>query len=316
MMIDGVGLNLTSLKDGDIDGADALIGRWKALGCSDVELTARRLDLVVNGRLNVHRARQVIGLVEKHAIRPVLHAPHAINLMDLPRHDWHVAVCEASIEFCRLAGAQSMVVHSGKVPTADWVGGPEKFRMAEREALKRLGDLAGRAAVRLAVENMIASPRVAGGGTTPSGADPRRLAEQLDAVGHEWVGACLDFGHAWLSSTMLGFDYAEALRTFAPFVWHLHLHDNCGKAPRAGPLELAGDDIAYGIGDMHAPMYWGTIPWNELLPKLTFRERTFAGVELAGRFNHEAASVVETAWTFARFLNGEGQLANPYEDMK
>lgn len=76
-----------------------------------------------------------------------------------------------------------------------------------------------------------------------------------------------------------------------------------------------GDRVALGFGDMHAPMFWGTIPWAELLPRMRFRPNTYGMIELAGRYNHEARTVVDTAWAFAAFLNGTADattLESPY----
>lgn len=312
LVIDGVGLNLTALKDGDIASLDGVFERYESFGCSHVELTARRLDVVVDGRLNIRRTVQIADILSRHALKPTLHAPHAINLMDVPRFDLHFAAAEASIRFCRRVGAHSMVIHHGRVPHADWVDGKDRLLAQEREALRRLGDIAAAAGVRIAVENIIARPGKEG---YPYGADPRALADQLAAVDHPAVGGCLDFGHAWLSAKTWDFDYIDALTYFSEFVWHLHLHDNCGR-PDSTRFADAGDRVALGFGDMHAPMFWGTIPWAELLPSMRFRPGTFAGIELDGRYAGEARTVVDTAWAFARFLSGEadaGVLVSPYE---
>ena len=312
LTIDGVGLNLTAMKDGYIASLDGIFRRYAAFGCSHVELTARRLDVVLNGRLNVGRTEAVAEILAGHSLKPTLHAPHAINLMDTPRLDRHVAAAEASIAFCKRVGAHSMVIHHGRVPRVDWVDNKAALLMQERDALRRLGDIAADAGVRIAVENIIAQPGKTG---FPYGADPRALTDQLAAVDHPAVGGCLDFGHAWLSATTWGFDYIEALETFSEMVWHLHLHDNCGR-PDDTRFGDAGDRVALGFGDMHAPMFWGTIPWADLLPRMRFRPGTFGGIELHGRYNHEAETVVRTAWAFADFLNGRSDaaaLCDPYE---
>ena len=129
---------------------------------------------------------------------PVLHAPHVINLMDRPAREMHLAVAEASIEFCRITGCKSMVMHSGFVQAQEWVVEKAALLSEERDLLRRLGDLAEGAGVNLAVENIIAGP--ANPGYYGYGSDPRALAAQLAATAHPRVGACLDFGHAWLSA--------------------------------------------------------------------------------------------------------------------
>ena len=94
-IIAGTGLNLTSIAPGDLDGADRLMARWAEIGCSHVEISARRLDIILGGRLNMPAVSRVAAMIERHGMAPVLHAPHAINLMDRPRRAMHVAAAEA-----------------------------------------------------------------------------------------------------------------------------------------------------------------------------------------------------------------------------
>lgn len=294
-IIDGIGLNLSSLPAGRIDLVPAMLRRWAEVGCSHVELTARTLDFIVAGRLDRARLDVVGQMVADAGLRPVLHANHGINLMDErdPVMHWQVAV--ASVQACAGLGAHSMVIHSGHLPPAVFAAdGPARLA-AERDAWRRLGDLAGAAGVRLAVENLIANPV-----RHCYGADPNALAEQIAAVDHPAVGVCLDFGHAWLSATTLGFDYLPALATLAPLVWHLHLHDNCGRPGNPGD---EGDAASLGIGDMHAPIFDGTIPWEALLPALRLRPGCFGGIELNGRYNARAGEIVTSAQAFAAYFN-------------
>lgn len=299
-LIDGIGLNLTSLPDGRLDLLPALLRDWALLGCSHVEVTARRLDLVVAGRLDRARLDTVAQAVADAGLRPVLHANHAINLMDQahPQTHWDVAV--ASVQACARLGAHSMVIHSGHLPADAFADHGPRAMAAERDSLRRLGDLAGAAGVRLAVENLIPQP-----GRHAYGADPRALADQIAATDHPAVGVCLDFGHAWLAATLLGFDYIPALALLSPLVWHLHLHDNCGRPDKTGD---AGDAASLGYGDMHAPIFDGTIPWEDLLPRLTLRPGTFGGIELNGRYNARAGEIVQAAKGFAAFFNSGAAL--------
>lgn len=309
--IAGCGLNLTSVAHGDLEGADTLMAHWAEIGCTHVEISARRLDIIVGGTLNMPAVRRLSRMIERHGMAPVLHAPHAINLMDRPRRDMHVAVAEASIEFCRITGCASMVMHSGKVQAQEWVVQREALFAEERDLLRRLGDLAERAGVNLAVENMIASP--ANADIVPYGANPHALVAQLAAVDHPRVGACLDFGHAYLSASTLGFDFIEACAALSPHVWHLHLHDNFGRPGGSTGIGDSGDEVALGQGDMHAPMFWGAIPWAGLLPRMQFRNGTYGMIELNGRYNAYAEGVLQAANNIAAHLDG-APLVNPWEE--
>ncbi|MEM5477760.1 sugar phosphate isomerase/epimerase family protein [Pacificibacter sp. AS14] len=309
-IVAGCGLNLTSITPGDLNGAANLMARWAEIGCSHVEISARRLDIIVGGQLNMPAVRRLAGIIDQHGMAPVLHAPHGINLMDRARRDMHKAAAEASIEFCRITGCASMVLHSGHVSAQEWVVQRDVLLAEEQNQLRRLGDLAEKAGVNIAVENLIASPLNAD--RIIYGADPRALATQLAAVDHPRVGACLDFGHAFLSSSMLGFDFIDACATLSPQVWHLHLHDNFGDPSGGAGIGDSGDAAVMGQGDMHAPIFWGAIPWAELLPRMQFRQGTFGMIELNGRYNAYAEGVLQSARNVAAHLDG-APLVNPWE---
>ena len=300
-VIIGSGLNLTSLKDGDLNAMDTMLARYVELGCSHVEVTARRLDMIAGGRIMRQRADAVRAILERHDIKPVLHAHHGINMMDLPNQAMHRAIAEASIDLAGEMGFASIVIHSGKAPSDVWLASKERLLEAEREAFKPLGDRAAGVGVQLAVENMIAQPA---GNITAYGADPRALADQLKAVDHPAIGGCLDFGHAFLSAPVLGFDFLEAIETFSEQVWHLHLHDNFGIADHRR-YDDAGDRVALGIGDLHMPMGWGGIPWDLVLPRMKFRPGTYAMIELSGRFRAVEDEVAVTARRFSDYWNGQ-----------
>lgn len=62
-------------------------------------------------------------------------------------------------------------------------------------------------------------------------------------------------------------------------------------------VQAATDDehVAYGMGDLHLPIGWGTVPYAELLPSLPIRPGSAAVLELAGRYDTELeASLAET----------------------
>ncbi len=298
-IITNIGFNTTTLPDGDINALDRLLAEYVEIGCDTVELTARRLDVIINGQLNEPRVAQVQAILEKYDLSVVVHAPHAINLMDEPRLNRHIAVTRASIEFCAAVGATSMVLHAGRVPAATWHDSAQHLLELERHTIRELGDFARDNDIRLALENLGAGPFET---SVCYGSDMRRLAEQIDAIDHPSVVGCLDFSHGWVAANYLGYDYAAAAQAFAPYVKHLHLHDSCGN-PVTMRLGDAGDQVAFGEGDMHMPPGWGTIDWEGLLPTLRLRPGTVMGIELRKRYWHELQNVLDTAHRFAALLN-------------
>ena len=96
-------------------------------------------------------------------------------------------------------------------------------------------------------------------------------------------------------------------------MWHLHLHDNFGRPPGDTGLGDPGDQVAMGQGDLHLPMFWGSIPWAELLPQMQFRAGTFGMIELNGRYNAYAEGVLAAANAIAAHIDG-APLVNPWEE--
>lgn len=63
---------------------------------------------------------------------------------------------------------------------------------------------------------------------------------------------------------------------------------------------------------MHAPIFWGAIPWDEILSRMQFRQGTFGMIELDGRYNAYAEGVLQSAHNIAAHLDG-APLVNRWE---
>jgi sugar phosphate isomerase/epimerase len=102
------------------------------------------------------------------------------------------------------------------------------------------------------------------------------VLEFLERLHHPWVRMTYDFGHNFLAGSLFGYDHMAAARVCAPYVAHLHVTDNFG---RFNPARL-GDFNLYqaiphsnveilGIGDLHLPLGWGTLPAHDAFAAVT-----------------------------------------------
>jgi sugar phosphate isomerase/epimerase len=286
----GIGVSV----GGNFATLDARLDRLATAGGSHAELSATALHITIAGRDNAPRVEAIARICAGYRLSFSVHAPIAINLMDETHLDLHEAVLASSLRFAARIGARAVVIHPGRVhPQAD-LAARTRLLGVERDAVLRAADLAGRGGQVIAMENLNPNRNMMAGTMTSYALDPRALAAQIDAIAHPTVCGTLDFGHGWLAAGRLGFDYLAAVREFAPFVGHLHVTDNCGM-----PITYvdATDDehVAYGMGDLHLPIGWGTVPYAELLPSLPIRPGSAAVLELAGRYNMELeASLAET----------------------
>ena len=74
---------------------------------------------------------------------------------------------------------------------------------------------------------------------------PKPLLDVLEGVHDPRLRICLDVGHAHVSSEIPVEEWVQAL---APFLGHIHVHDNCGDH------------------DWHLPLGEGNIDWEHLFP--------------------------------------------------
>ncbi len=289
---------------GSVAGLDRALARLVEAGCEHAELYAPALFVTVAGRDNTARVEAVAEVCARHKLAYTLHAPIAVNLMDLVHLDLHVAVLASSIRFAGRVGASVVVVHPGRVHPQVYLASRAALLRTEREAVLRVADLAGEHGLRIGLENLNPNRQMMAGTMTSYALDPVALGEQIAAIGHPAVCGTLDFGHGWLAAGKLGFDYLSAVRQFAPVVGHLHVTDNCGM-----PITLvdASDDehVGYGMGDLHLPIGWGSVPYPELLADLPVRDGCRMTLEIMGTHASELPGSVGVARGFAAQLNSE-----------
>ncbi len=246
-------------------------------GCTAAEISLQNGFLVTGGRVNRAELQSIHAVLRRFPLRYTMHGPLSFNLMDAEHHALHLAVGLAMIEVTAALGGTVLVVHGGVWPSGLPAAEVERRRALEIEGLRRLGDAAAACGVTLALENLPPLSHI------PQTHDAWGLAAQLDSLSHPAVGATLDLGHAAMMARTRQQDLAESVAAMAPHVVHIHLQDQFGR-PDTLRLRGAGEALAYGSGDLHAPPGWGDVPIAELLAQLAPRPGTVLIYELAGQF--------------------------------
>jgi sugar phosphate isomerase/epimerase len=266
-----------SIREGspEFDDLGPALDEAEALGTSVVELPVYGWHLVVGGKVLGERVNDLKQALKGRALGYTVHGPLSINLMDIPeRLARHEAVLEASLQIAAEIGADHLVMHSGMVRDAH-----DDFEVAysrQRDALARAGDLAERLGVVLCVENVFRF-----GGTRET-ATPSKLAGELDAIDHKAVKATLDFSHAYIRCAESRLDPLAEIAALAPLAAHLHLHDSFGRPSEMWTFDPA-EAVAFGEGDLHLPIGWGSIDWDALVEACRFPPETIAIMELNPR---------------------------------
>lgn len=229
----------------------------EGLAVDSVEIPLFCTRLIANCRPIEPALRRFVAAFEGRAIGRTTHAMLSINLMDEPsRLALHEAIAAANIEVSARLGATRMVIHCGMTNTRD-ERALEAAYARQRESLSRLGDIAAAHGVELCVETIWSYD----GRQT---ALPSRLAHELLEIGHPAVRATIDFAHSALQCQRDGADLMSEVRALAPLVHHIHLND-CFGVQLPVPVALPAEAVAYGSGDLHMPLGWGSLDWERLL---------------------------------------------------
>lgn len=280
--IRGIGYSIRA-NSPEFDDIVEKLDEAEETGVEFVELPIFAWTLVVDGKVRSDRLDRLVKATRDRPFGYTVHGPLAINLMSplgaLPRHE---AALDAAIAISGALGATNLVLHSGCVRGEDDIAVAYK---RQRDALSRAGDKAAAADVVLCVENIFRFEPMR------ETALPSRLAAELDAVDHPHVRATLDVSHAFLRCTDARASFMAEIAALAPYARHVHVHDSFGRPQESWALDEA-ERAALGEGDLHLPVGWGGIDWDEVARRCRFGAGTVVNLELHRRYWSELKSQV------------------------
>jgi len=281
------GIGFSTAQASDLGGLDDHLTQIAGLGASHAELSLFGMDIIAGGRVLGRRLDRLVRICRNHDLHFTVHGPLSANLMSATDLEHYEAAVAAALQVAGAVGASVLVHHPGIVPMAP-AEVLDRQHAQERDALKRLGDVAAHHGVKIAVETL---PLFEPASYT---ARPSRLAAEIEAVDHDHVTGTLDFSHVYLHCRYLGLDLLRELEAFAAVTGHLHVHDSFGRVSLQKSYSRT-EALAFGLGDLHLPLGWGDFPWQQMLPKLTFRPGTVWNFELPPPYFDEAAACMGEA---------------------
>lgn len=272
--IRGVGYSIRASSP-DFEDLGSKLDEAERLGVDFVELPIFAWTLIMNGRVLPERLDRLVAATADRPFGYTVHGPLAVNLMEHPRHQArHQAYLEAAIDVAGALGAVTLVVHTGCVREE---GEVDAAYARQRAALARAGDRAGRHGITLCVENIFRFEPMR------ETALPSRLAAEIAAIDHPHVRATLDFSHAFLRATDAEADYFAEISALAPYARHLHVHDSFGRPATSWAADEA-ERAALGEGDLHLPLGWGSIDWDQVAARCRFDGGAVVNLELHRRY--------------------------------
>jgi len=275
-------------KDGELQSLETDLRRLADMGVDTVELGLTSIDLISGGHIIKERAERLQTLTSQFPFRYTVHGLVSSNFMDPATVRYQLNAAKALIEVCDRIDARIIVQHGGHL-RADQISERATADQREREALFELAEFARPYGVRIAFENIF---------TTEPGQyrqTPAEVAETVKAVNHPNLVALIDFSHAYIESTYRGLDFREQLRAMAPVTGHLHVHDSFGRPMGFyKPFHLQ-EATALGLGDLHMPLGWGDIDWEDIFSELDFVPGTVLMMEIGARYRNEQPQSLERA---------------------
>jgi sugar phosphate isomerase/epimerase len=301
MNIKGIAINADA---GFIDGNLTLLEReldyYEYIGYTHVELAVHGVGAIYCGKLDSERVREVQTILKRKKLRYAVHGPNPLNLMNMQPDAIDRQGLIASIEFASAVESDILVYHAGRyLPEEAFLMIPQPYPTAgekdvmwkqEQEMLCDVAETAARHGVTIGVENArpyLNAPRYCYGESL------EKLAGMVKQVCHPNIGITLDMGHAYLAAKHYGYDLGEGIGAVAPFVRHIHLHDNFGRCCTSYERKQY-EMTAMGRGDMHMPIGMGEVPARQMFSRLP----GYSGLvtlELRPRYRSKYAEALQAA---------------------
>ncbi|MDZ4791063.1 MAG: sugar phosphate isomerase/epimerase [Hyphomicrobiales bacterium] len=270
----GVGYTVRSDDDFDFKKLTSSLHEADRLGVDFLELPLYALDVTAGGRIVASKLRAVKNIAADRSYRYTVHGPLGVNLMDIAeRLPLHKSVMQVSLEAAAELGAVHYVLHSGFID-APRQNDAASLHAQQRDILSEFAPIAESLGIIITIENLFTYDK------TRTTALPSQLARDIEAINHPNIHACLDFSHGFINSTLHGADFVAEAKALAPYAKHLHIHDSFGRLQNI-PIYTRSERVAFGLGDLHLPIGWGAIPWDDLMTSLDFPQGLVMNLELA-----------------------------------
>ncbi|WP_430259348.1 TIM barrel protein [Neorhizobium sp. IRS_2294] len=283
----GTGFNAGS-TNGELESLEKELRILSEIGVDTVELGLTSLDLISGGRIIEERAARLVALTKQFDFRYTVHGLVSSNFMEPETCRYQLDAAKALAQICDRIGAGILVQHGGNL-RAEQIMERAEADAREREALFELAEFCKPYGVRVAFENIF---------TTEPGQyrqTPTQIAETVKTIGHPNLVALIDFSHAYIESTYRGLNFREELRAMASVAGHLHVHDSFGRPQAFYKGFHVQENTALGIGDLHMPLGWGDIDWEDIFSELTFLPGTVLMMEIGRRYHAEQPASLERA---------------------
>jgi len=248
-----IGINMhRNFLRGEIRNMEKICNRFSAMGFGCIEFPLEELGVIIDCRVNKSVSDMIYKILSSYNFKRTLHCE--LNLAN-PRQTTP-ELWKAIIDFANSINVETLVVHGGEInPSARQEISAKACKDILTTTLYNLATFTQGSGVNLSIEN--ADPRF---NVVRFGERLSDLVNPLRELDLKNIGITLDVGHLYLSAKVHGFDLFQAVQEALPFLNHIHLADNFGKTDGLGTR-----DWTTGLGDLHLPIGWGSVPIKDIM---------------------------------------------------
>ncbi|PPR50609.1 MAG: hypothetical protein CFH15_00452 [Alphaproteobacteria bacterium MarineAlpha5_Bin5] len=264
-----------SLPSENLDMLPSQLDKFNTLGIDSVELPIYEIDIIVGKKILFDELKKLQSIIKLYDFDYTIHGELSVNLMDEKYFDDHKEVLKKDIEVSGEIGATHLITHFGytTISNFDNKSKYEDLLKNQNECYADIADFADKHNVTLAIECLFPFED---NGYAPL---PNEIALNLNKINHKRIKACLDISHAYINCTYQNSHFINEIKDMAPLSEHVHMHDSFGILQKMRTY-IQQEAVSYGLGDIHLPLGWGTIPFEKIFDEINLPKNTNLNFEL------------------------------------
>ena len=264
-----------SLPSGNLDMLPNQLTNFKNLGVDSVEIPIYEIDIIVGKKILTSELTKLKSIINKYDFDYTVHGELSVNLMDEKYFNDHKEVLTKDIEVSGEIGATHLITHFGYT-TKNNFENQLKYQdllKKQNECYEELATLAEKNNVTLAIECLFPFEN---NNYAPL---PSEIANNLNKINNNRIKACLDISHAYINCSYQNTHFINEIKEMAPLSEHVHMHDSFGILQEMRTY-IQQEAVSYGLGDIHLPLGWGSIPFEKVFKEIRLPQNTNLNFEL------------------------------------
>jgi sugar phosphate isomerase/epimerase len=225
-------------------------GPIKACAVDSIEVSIADSGVIEKDEINHRRLQEFATLSNAFTVHGPFIQDYYGNAVNWGlKSERNFEIMERVFKVADYLGAECVVLHGDKVQNDH-----QEAYLNVVDNFKRLSKMADDYCLTILLENVHKQKDVDRIGVMPS-----EVLSVIKAVDAENLKFCFDIGHGNLTANHNGFDILEFVKTLAPYLYHMHLHDNMGIP----------EVVDERFGDQHMPLGMGKIDYQRILQTVT-----------------------------------------------